>query len=107
RFAAVASATVIGSKPDVATAYPAASSAHQTELPAEEPLGYRIDAMLELEPSSSAEAQATGPTSDDPSPLGRGVGLLSRTGDPARDIPSPPGTFSNVAGSLPLRRRKL
>src|SRR5262245_10740898 len=44
----------------VASAYPAASSAHQTELPKEEALGFEIYAMPELGPSLLAPvAQAT------------------------------------------------
>jgi len=35
RFAAVGAPVVIGAKPSVASQYPAASSAHQTSLPAE------------------------------------------------------------------------
>jgi len=106
RFSAVSAAHVVGSKAGIASSYPAASSAHQTELPPEPALGYRVDELEPLAPP--VEAQAPGPTSDDPSPLGRGVGLLSRIGDPAREFPSPPGTSSDVnAGSLPLRRRRL
>jgi len=45
RFRATGTPSVIGSTPDLAKAYPAASAAHQTQLPPEEPLGYRIDAM--------------------------------------------------------------
>jgi len=83
RFSVIDAAYVVGSKPDVASAYPAASSAHQTELPREPALGYRIN---DLEPSAdllSSPAEQPGPTSDDPSPLGRDVGSLSQSGDPA------------------------
>jgi hypothetical protein len=45
RFTAVNAATVIGSGPGVAAAYPAASAAHQTALPDEPLTGYRIDEM--------------------------------------------------------------
>jgi hypothetical protein len=41
--AAVPKPHVIGSKAAVASAYPAASAAHQTELPPEPPTGYCID----------------------------------------------------------------
>jgi hypothetical protein len=72
RFAAVGAATVIGST--AVPQYPAASSPVAFDpVPKEEPLGYCIDAMPELEPSSSAPVQATGPTLDgEPpsSPLG-------------------------------------
>jgi hypothetical protein len=59
---------VIGSKAAVASAYPAASAAHQTELPPEPPTGYCID---DLDPSTSASVEASGePMSDAaPSPL--------------------------------------
>jgi hypothetical protein len=60
RFSAVETSYVIGSKADIAGAYSAASSAHQTELPPENSLGYCIDEMPELEPSVLAEAQETG-----------------------------------------------
>ena len=48
RFAQVAQATVIGSKATVAAAYPAASAAHQIQLPDEPPLALDNPA---LEPS--------------------------------------------------------
>jgi hypothetical protein len=50
RFTQVTAATVIGSKSGVASAYPAASSAHQTQLPDEPPTGYAIDEMAPLDP---------------------------------------------------------
>jgi hypothetical protein len=37
---AISTPNVIGAKPGVAAQYPAASAAHQTELPPEKPLGY-------------------------------------------------------------------
>src|SRR5262249_25324126 len=55
RFSAISNAYVVGSKSDVASAYPAASSAHQTELPPEPPLSFDNPA---LEPSLLAQAQA-------------------------------------------------
>jgi hypothetical protein len=84
RFASVNATTVIGSRPEIAGAYPAASAAHQVQLPDEMPTGYRID---QLEPSTppvegqgdSAPADPSGvvsPTSD------CGVGP---SGDPASD----------------------
>jgi hypothetical protein len=51
RFAAVNAAKVVGQSSSIAAAYPAASAAHQTELPPEPPLGFRVDAMPELESS--------------------------------------------------------
>ena len=64
RFAAVANATVICSNADVAGAYPAASAAHQIQLPDEMPTGYRVN---DLEPSGGpVEAPTTDPS---PGPL--------------------------------------
>ena len=82
RFSAHAAATVIGSKARIASAYPAASAAHQTELPPEPPTGYAIDAMPDLEVTSLASSpQAPDPTSDAPlTPLGRDVGSFSQSG---------------------------
>ena len=62
RFAAVNAAKVVGQTPAIAAAYPAASAAHQTALPPEEPLGYSIDAMPGLETSTSPCVEAN----DDP-----------------------------------------
>jgi hypothetical protein len=45
RFAATGAPRVVGSTPNPSAQYPAASSAHQTELPPEEPLGFSIDEM--------------------------------------------------------------
>src|SRR6516165_9899337 len=39
RFSAVETSYVVGSKPDISGAYPAASAAHQIQLPDEPPLG--------------------------------------------------------------------
>jgi hypothetical protein len=73
RFAAIGPAVVVGADP--IPNYPAAA-AHQSDPCGQEPsLGYRIDELGPLEPASSFEAQATGPTLDDaPShtPLGDG-----------------------------------
>jgi hypothetical protein len=54
RSAATGSPRVIGSTPAPASQYPAASAAHQTELPPEPPTGYRIDEMPGDEPSTVA-----------------------------------------------------
>ena len=65
RFSAVETSYVVGSKPDVSGAYPAASAAHQIQLPDEPPLGLDNPA---LEPSavfSSVEDSA--PVSEVPS----------------------------------------
>jgi hypothetical protein len=60
RFSAVETATVIGSKPDAASAYPAASAAHQTQLPDEPPL----DDNPALEVASLVSTPQATPTSD-------------------------------------------
>jgi|SRR6516165_5965919 hypothetical protein len=70
RFSAVEAQVVVGANP--IPNYPAAAHHQADPVGQEPPLGYAID---ELEPASPA--QATGPTSDDPSPLGRDVGPLS------------------------------
>ena len=71
RFAAVGAPTVVGSKPNPSTQYPAASAAHQTELPPEQPLGFSIDDMPGLENptggSSVSAPVATGGAADAPS----------------------------------------
>jgi hypothetical protein len=63
RFAAAGGAPrVVGSTPGAASQYPAASAAHQTELPPEPPLGFSVN---ELDPS------ATIPAAEDPgAPVG-------------------------------------
>jgi hypothetical protein len=90
RFAAVNAAKVVGQSPGIAASYPAASAAHQTELPPEQPLGYRVDAMPELESSAAPPAEVTGDPGDAPS---------SFDGAPA----SPPsgGLMCERAGSSP------
>jgi hypothetical protein len=109
RFSAHAAATVIGSKSEVASAYPAASAAHQIQLPDEPPLGFDNPA---LEPLPSFSAQATGPTSADAPFASLGdadVGSLSQTGDPTTEGPAPPLASPHAqrggVGSSPLRRR--
>ena len=83
RFSAVETSYVVGSKPTIS--YPAASAAHQTELPPEPSLGYSVDA---LEPSELAGAQVqTEPTSAQ-SP--RDVGSLSSSGPATGETAFPP-----------------
>jgi hypothetical protein len=104
-LAQVTTATVVGSNPTID--YPAgpAWSADPGALCIEPPLGFDNPA---LEPSSSCSAQATGPTSDDPSPLGRAVGPLS-SDDPATEGLAPPSVTLRAqrggVGSSPFRRR--
>ena len=68
----VNAANVVGSKPNVAASYPAASSSHQVDLPPEQPLGYSVDDMPGLEnPTGGSSVLASvepGPASD-PAPL--------------------------------------
>jgi hypothetical protein len=107
RFSAVEAATVVGSNPTID--YPAgpAWSADPGSQCVEPPLGEDNPA---LEPSS-CEAQATGPTSDAPTPLGqRDVGSFSSddpttTEGPAPPSASPRGARGLVVGSSPFRRR--
>jgi hypothetical protein len=102
RYSAVSKQSVIGGEPDVAAAYPAASAAHQVQLPPEQPLGVDINSVepcgtaVEIEASLRALASptdaiavspsvATGPTSAAPSSLVaadelRGVGPFSKGG---------------------------
>ena len=69
RFAAVGAPTVVGSKPNPSTQYPAASAAHQTELPPEQPLGFSIDDMPGLEnPTGDAFSGLSPPV--EPGPAG-------------------------------------
>src|SRR5262249_40164536 len=121
RFAAVNAAKIVGQLPTIAAGYPAASAAHQTELPPEGPLGYSIDAMPGDEPSTAPPVEATGdpaqaPSSDDGGPLD----AAGRSGDPCerstapedpepergdellsaarRDLAQPPGLVSAASG---------
>ena len=104
RFSAVSNAYVVGSKPDVASAYPAASSAHQTELPPEPPTGYAIDAMPELDPGPDASPLAQSLPNPASAPTGdvKPAGLGLSSGDPA----TPEKTFA-VVGSPPSRLRRF
>jgi hypothetical protein len=90
RFAAVNAAKIVGQSPAIAAAYPAASAAHQTELPPEPSLGFSIDEMPGLENPTGVSVfppVATGDPADAPS---------SDDGGPA--IP-PGGSVCERAGS--------
>jgi hypothetical protein len=50
RFRAIGTPRVIGATPNPSSQYPAASAAHQTSLPPEQPLGCSVDAMPGDEP---------------------------------------------------------
>jgi hypothetical protein len=98
---------VIGATPNIAAAYPAASAAHQTELPPELPTGHDINEMPPLEPSTvHASVEATGPASADAPLLSDSASLSdvqragagpsfsqteTRLGGPARASHLPPG----------------
>ena len=82
RFSAVNAAKVVGQSPAIAASYPAASAAHQTELPPEPSLGFSIDEMPGLESSMAPPVEATGdpadaPSSDDGGPATSSGGLMS------------------------------
>jgi hypothetical protein len=82
RYGALGNPTVVGASE--ATRYPAASAAHQTELPPEPSLGFSIDEMpgSSMAAPSSCSVEATGdpvdaPSSDDGSPATPSGGLMS------------------------------
>jgi hypothetical protein len=77
RFKEVGASNVIGSTEMIAGAYPAASSAHQTELPPEKPLGYDINALEPLEPSVTHGSAAQSESAPLPTP-----GDVERTTEP-------------------------
>jgi hypothetical protein len=109
RYAAISNPTVVGRDAPI-TNYPAAAPHQFDPCGPEPPLGLDNPALSDPVELSSCTQQATGPTSDAPSPLGqRDVGPLSSFGDPAVvSFPSHPVTSSRrEAGSSPLRRRKL
>jgi len=66
RFAATGAPRVIGSTAGVAAQYPAASSAHQTELPKEPSLGYSVDDMPGLENPTGVSSSVTTPIGPGP-----------------------------------------
>jgi hypothetical protein len=77
RFSAVGAATVIGSTS--VPQYPQASAPFQCDpVPPEEPLGYRIEAMPELEPGPLSRAQDTCDLID------------AQQGTSQRDVSTPP-----------------
>jgi hypothetical protein len=97
RFHQVTAARVVGSTSSPAALYPAASAAHQTELPPEPPTGIDINALPELEPSMvtsvtsrSVEAQVTGALERDAS---------SSVVPPVDDVERGPGAPSSFDGS--------
>jgi len=111
RFSAVNAAVVVGSKADVASMYPAASAAHQTELPKEEPLGYAIDQVFPDGPDCLVDQGQGG--ADAPlavSPCVEQTAPSLSVGDPAPGSAFPPGParmVRDVGSPTPLRRRRL
>jgi len=106
RFAAIGPAQVIGSKADVASAYPAASSAHQVELPPEPPTGYCIDDMEPLEQPPALPAQGNSGDAPSPTPLCDVAASPFSSGDPGDGLVSQPSKHApeRAPGSSPLRR---
>ena len=115
RYSQVTTSYVIGSTPTPATAYPAASAAHQIQLPDEPPLGFDNPA---LEPCSAPPVaqEAPDPTSADAPPalplaLGQrtDVGSLS-SDDPTTEGLAPPSASPRAqrggvgSSPVPLRR---
>jgi hypothetical protein len=84
RFSAHAAATVVGSKPDVASAYPPAAAHQADPCGPEPPTGYRIDQMIP----------------DDP------VVQQGQDG-PAPDVPASPLAVERSAGSPLSRLRRF
>jgi hypothetical protein len=83
---------VVGSTPTPASQYPAASAAHQTELPPEPSLGFSIDEMPGFEPSMAPPVEVT----DDP------AHAPPSDGGPAT---SSGGLVSERAGSSPFSQK--
>ena len=113
RFSAIDAATVVGANPTID--YPAGPtwSADPGAQCVEPPLGFDNPAF---EPSTallSSSDEATGPTSDDPSPLGQrsGVGPFSAIDDPATEGLAPPSASPLAqrggVGSSPAFRRRV
>jgi hypothetical protein len=84
RFSQIDAAYVVGST--ALPQYPQASTPFQRDpVPDEPPLSAHDNPALEVA-SIVSTPQAPDPTSDDPSPLGRDVGSLSQSGDPAPEV---------------------
>jgi hypothetical protein len=84
RFASVNPTRVIGATPNIAAAYPAASTAHQTELPPEPPLSAYEN------PTLGESSMAVG-----------GLPFIEDTGgapsSPCEDVVAPPLSFGTMA----------
>ena len=104
RFAAMGPAYVVGSKPTIASSYPACSPALAVQLPDEPPLG--LDNPALLEPSVLAEAQGNSSGAVAPSvPLDveRTAPSLS-FGDPTSEVLTPSISQPQRVGSPAYRR---
>jgi len=95
RFSAVNAAKIVGQSPAIAASYPAASAAHQTELPPEPSLGFSIDEMPGLEPTTAPPVEVTGDPADAPS------------SDDGGSATSSGGLMSERAGSSPSHQDDL
>ena len=110
RFSAVANAYVVGSKPDVASAYPAAASHQADPVGTEPPLGFEID---RLELGLPTEAQATDDPADapstsvSPSSMSEPAGSSLSSDGPAPEVFPAPGKRGHAAEPSPFPRRKL
>ena len=95
RFSAVETAYVVGSKADVAASYPAAAAHQHDPCGPEPPTGYRIDAMLDDEPSTVSSASFSS---------------VETLGDPTSAGDAPSTTFPSVdvqragVGSPPINK---
>jgi len=104
RFSAISNAYVVGSKPMIASSYPACSPALAVQLPDEPPLG--LDNPALLEPSVLAEAQGNSSGAVAPSvPLDveRTAPSLS-FGDPTSEVLTPSISQPQRVGSPAYRR---
>ena len=96
RFSAVGAQTVVGAEP--ITNYPAAAAHQRDPVPDEPPLGYRIDAMPEQEPSTVLSSPCPVEVTDDPADAPSGGSLVEQTYG---------GLVSNErAGSSPLPEKE-
>jgi hypothetical protein len=101
RFREVEAMNVIGSEADIAASYPAASSAHQTELPPEMPLGYSINDLGPDFPCQGQDGEPAVPSAFDVergSPLNPELGVSF----PSRQATGPATPSSPLAGAGPL-----
>jgi hypothetical protein len=115
RFAQIGAAYVIGSKPDVASAYPAAATAHQIQLPNELPTGERIDEMIPVGPDTfQGQGPASAPTpghvdaadAGPPHSLEQASSFTAQATGPRPARTAPPVDAASV-GPFSFKRRKV